>query len=165
MRTLQNQDAAMYFVAEIFPIIKKVIPDAVFHIIGAEPPPFIVNLSDAKNIVVSGFVASVEDAVKNAAVSVAPVRIAAGIQNKVLVSMACAIPVVLTSMIAAAIPELESEKNCLIADSAEDIADAVILLMRDRNTRYSIAKNGYRLMQSAYSWNERLAGYEFLDAV
>jgi glycosyltransferase involved in cell wall biosynthesis len=165
MRTLQNQDAVMYFVLEVFPFVKKAAPGAVFHIIGAEPPQIIQNLDDGKNIAVSGFVDSVEDAIKDAAVAVAPVRIAAGIQNKVLISMACGIPVVLTPLIASAIPELESGRNCLIADKGKAIAEAVVLLLKDAERRNTIAKNGYDLMKHSYSWDEKLAGYEFLDAV
>jgi glycosyltransferase involved in cell wall biosynthesis len=165
MRTLQNQDAVIYFVSEIFPLVKKERPGAVFHVIGAEPPQFIKNMSDAENIIVSGFVKSVENEIKNAAVAVAPIRIAAGIQNKVLISMACGIPVVLTSLIASAVPELKSGVNCLIADNPKGISGAVISLLKNTDYRNAVAKNGYNLMKRAYSWNDRLAGYEVLDAV
>jgi glycosyltransferase involved in cell wall biosynthesis len=165
MRTLQNQDAVIYFVSKIFPLVKKTAPDAVFHIIGAEPPQFILNMDNGKNIIVSGFVHSIEDEIKNAAVAVAPVRIAAGIQNKVLISMACGIPVVLTPLIAQAIPELESGRNCRIADNPAGIAEALVSLIKNADSRNAIAKNGYALMKRFYSWNERLAGYELLDAV
>jgi glycosyltransferase involved in cell wall biosynthesis len=138
MRTLQNQDAARFFAADIFTIIKQAIPSAMFYIIGAEPPAHIKNLADGKNIIVSGFVKSVEDEIKNAVVSVAPVRIAAGIQNKVLVSMACGIPVVLTSIIADAIPELISGENCLIVNKIHDFAAACITLMRTKQIRTRI---------------------------
>jgi glycosyltransferase involved in cell wall biosynthesis len=160
MRTLQNQDAVHFFVYSVFPIIKKRIPDVIFYVLGADPPHSIMSISDGKNIVVSGFVNSVEDEIKNAAVAVAPVRIAAGIQNKVLISMACGIPVVLTSVIASAIPELMSGQNCIIADDAREIAGAVIFLLKNTVERNVIAKNGYDLMKSAYSWEKRLEGYE-----
>jgi glycosyltransferase involved in cell wall biosynthesis len=162
MRTLQNQDAVSCFVNDIFPVIKERMPDAVFHIIGAEPPPSIEKLSDGKNIMVSGFVESIEDTIKDAAVSVAPVRIAAGIQNKVLVSMACGVPVVLTSLIAGGIPELMTNKNCLVADGKESFARNVILLLRDNSIRNTIAKAGYNLMREKYSWDKILRGYELI---
>jgi glycosyltransferase involved in cell wall biosynthesis len=165
MRTLQNQDAAMFFVSEVFPSVKAAVPSAVFHIIGAEPPPFIQNLDDRKNIIVSGYVPSIEEAIQDAAVAVAPVRIAAGIQNKVLISMASGIPVVLTPMISAAIPELVSGENCLIADDSIEISEAVILFLKNTAIRNAIALSGYDLMKRAYSWHERLSGYELLDAV
>jgi glycosyltransferase involved in cell wall biosynthesis len=160
MRTLQNQDAVQFFISSIFPIVKKTIPDAVFYVLGAEPSQSIKNMSDDKNIVVSGFINSIEDEIKNAAVAVAPVRIAAGIQNKVLISMACGIPVVLTSMIASAIPELESGKNCFIADTENDIALKIISLIKNATIRNIIAENGYKLMKKSYSWNKCLEGYE-----
>jgi glycosyltransferase involved in cell wall biosynthesis len=160
MRTLQNQDAVQYFTKAVFPAVKRQVPGTVFNIIGAEPPRSIQEIADGKNIVVSGFVDSVEREISDAAVAVAPVRIAAGIQNKVLISMACGIPVVLTSLIAAAIPELESGKNCLIADTDEEISAAVVSLIQDASRRSAIARNGYELMKRAYSWNERLEGYE-----
>jgi glycosyltransferase involved in cell wall biosynthesis len=162
MRTLQNQDAVGYFAHDIFPIVKEQIPDTVFYIIGAEPPPSIGKLSDGKNIIVSGFVESVEDAVKDAAVSVAPIRIAAGIQNKVLVSMACGVPVVLTSLVAGGIPELMTNKNCLVADEKEVFAQSVILLLQNNVIRNTIAKAGYNLMREKYSWDKVLKDYELI---
>jgi glycosyltransferase involved in cell wall biosynthesis len=163
MRTLQNQDAVQFFVTDIFPLVKAALPQVVFHIIGAEPPVDIQKLADGKNIMVSGFVPSVENAIKDAAVAVAPVRIAAGIQNKVLIAMACGVPVVLTSLISVGIPELVPSINCIIADEKADFANAVIYLMKDENMRNSIGKAGYDMVKSEYSWNKRLDGYEQLD--
>jgi len=163
MRTLQNQDAILYFVNDIFPLIKKEFPETVFHIIGAEPPVNIKKLSDGKNIIVSGFVPSVEDEIKDAAVAVAPVRIAAGIQNKVLISMACGVPVVLTSLISVGIPELVSNTNCIITDEKNNFAQAVISLMRNDNLRNNIGKEGYDMVLAEYSWNKKLEGYENLN--
>jgi glycosyltransferase involved in cell wall biosynthesis len=165
MRTLQNQDAVEYFVSDVFPHIKKAAPKAVFHIIGAQPPHFIRNMDDRANIVVSGYVNSVEDEIKHAAVAVAPVRIAAGIQNKILISMACGLPVVLTSLVASAIPELKSGENCLIADDGKNIAKAVVSLIKDVDYRNSIGRNAYMLMKHSYSWDTKLNGYEYLDIV
>ncbi|GHU94255.1 hypothetical protein FACS189479_06770 [Spirochaetia bacterium] len=162
MRTLQNQDAVQFFIDDIFPLVKKVIPQAVFHIIGAEPPLDIQKMADGKNIIVSGFVNSIEDEIKDAAVAVAPVRIAAGIQNKVLISMACGIPVVLTSLISVGIPELASTKNCIIADEKADFANAIISFMQHKDMRNSIGKAGYDMVKTEYSWNKRLNGYEEL---
>jgi len=162
MRTLQNQDAVQYFVYDILPLVKQEIPQVVFYIIGAEPPLSIQKMAKDKEIIVSGFVPSVEAEIKDAAVAVAPVRIAAGIQNKVLISMACGIPVVLTSLISEGIPELISKKNCIIADIKADFADAIISLIKDESMRNLIGKAGYDLVRSEYSWNKKLNGYEEL---
>jgi glycosyltransferase involved in cell wall biosynthesis len=160
MRTLQNQDAVQLFASDIFPIIKKSIFHAVFYIIGAEPPIYIQELADNKNIFVSGYVDSIENEIKDAAVAVAPVRIAAGIQNKILISMACGIPVVLTPLISAGVPELISQKNCIIADTSQEFANSVVALMQNKDLRNSIGIAGYDLVNTEYSWEKQLNGYE-----
>jgi len=160
MRTLQNQDAVQFFVDDILPLVKQKIPQVVFHIIGAEPPAFIQKMTDEKNIIVSGFVDSVEDEIKDAAIAVAPVRIAAGIQNKVLISMACGVPVVLTSLISVGIPELVSNENCIIADGKEGFVNAAVSLMQSNEMRNNIGKAGYDMVRAEYSWNKTLKGYE-----
>ena len=160
MRTLQNQDAVQFFVNDILPLVKQKIPKVVFHIIGAEPPAFIRKMADNKNIVVSGFVNSVENEIKDAAIAVVPVRIAAGIQNKVLISMACGVPVVLTSLISVGIPELVSNENCIIADGKENFANAIISLTQNNEMRNNIGKRGYNMVRTEYSWNKTLEGYE-----
>ncbi len=162
MRTLQNQDAVLFFAKEIFPLVKEKKPDAFFEIIGAQPSEQIKELHDGKNIIVTGYVDSVEDELKDSCVAVAPVRIAAGIQNKVLVAMACGVPVVLTSLISQAIPELSDGINCFVQDSKEKIAEKIIDLMTDNNLRKLVARKGFEIVQENYSWNSKLDGYEIL---
>lgn len=162
MRTLQNQDAVIYFVDEIFPVIKKANPKAVFYIVGAEPPEKIKSLADGKSVFVTGFVENLESVVSDSCVAVAPVRIAAGIQNKVLVSMGFGVPVVLSTLISKAIPELADGKNCFIKDSADDFAESIIKLMNDSVLRNEISRNGYETVKDNYSWKKKLEGYENL---
>ena len=162
MRTLQNQDAALHFVNDIYSIIKKKIPEAEFHIVGAEPSETIKKLNGTNGIFVTGFVDSVDQYIQDACILVAPVRIAAGIQNKVLIGMACKIPVVLSSLISKAIPELTSEENCFIEDSNSNFAEKCLILMENSTLRNSIANNGYHIIKNNYDWNKKLEGYEKL---
>ena len=162
MRTLQNQDAVIHFLTDIFPIIKESIPDVVFTIIGAQPPENIQALADNKNIIVTGFVDDIQFVVSDCCINVAPVRIAAGIQNKVLVAMGCGVPVVMSSLISGAIPELEDEKNCFIRDDTKLFAEKCIALMKDERLRSHISQVGYEMVKNNYSWNEKLKGYEKL---
>lgn len=162
MRTLQNQDATLTFINKILPEVKKEIPDVQFHIVGAQPPENIQKLVDNKSIFVTGFVDSVEDYIKDSAVLVAPVNIAAGIQNKVLIGMACNIPVVMTSLISKAIPELENGINCFIEDDVKKFADICIKLCKDNKLRNKIASAGYKVMKTNYSWDAILNDYEDL---
>ena len=162
MRTLQNQDAVLHFVNDIFPLILKDIPDAVFHIIGAEPPRSIINLANNKNIVVTGFVEDLETALSDTCISVAPVQVAAGIQNKVLVAMANGLPVIMSSLISNAIPELRDGENCIIQDNNELFAKDCVRVMRDKEYRLQLAKAGYEMVNNHFSWNEKLKGYELI---
>lgn len=160
MRTLQNQDAVLHFVQDIFPHIKQAVPDAVFMIIGAEPPETIRALDNGKDVIVTGFVDDVMESVSGCCLAVAPVRVAAGIQNKVLVAMGCGVPVVMTPLIATAIPELSDGGNCFISDYDHLFAENCVSLMKDSALREKISRQGYETVRKHYSWDEKLAGYE-----
>lgn len=162
MRSMQNQDAALYFANDIFPLIKAKRPTAKFYIVGSLPPGNIQTLA-SDDIIITGFVDDLEGFLQDACLLVAPIRVAAGIQNKVLVGMGCGIPVVLTSLISHAIPELTDGENCLIRDGKQPFADACLRLMEDPAQRSSIAQKGYDMVRQHYSWEEKLRGYEIMS--
>lgn len=160
MQSLQNQDAAIHFVNDIFPLILAKKPDMRFYIVGAHPPKSIQKLHNGKNVFVTGFVEDINKFVADSCIAVAPVQIAAGIQNKVLVAMANAIPVVLTSLIAKAIPELHDGENCFIRDDNQSFADACISLIKDMNLRDRMKERGRKTVIERYSWHSKLYGYD-----
>ena len=162
MRSMQNQDAALYFANDIFPLIKAKRPTAKFYIVGSLPPGNIQTLA-SDDIIITGFVDDLEAFLSDACLLVAPIRVAAGIQNKVLVGMGCGIPVVLTSLISHAIPELTDGENCLIRDGEQPFADACLRLMSDTSLRNSMAQKGYDMVRQHYSWEEKLRGYEIMS--
>lgn len=161
MRTLQNQDAVLYFVKEVLPLIKKEKPATKFYIVGAEPPQNIQTLV-SDDVIVTGFVEDLEATISDSCLAVAPVRVAAGIQNKVLVAMGCGLPVVMSALISQAIPELRDGENCFICNEAVDIAQRCIQLMNEIDRRHIIAQNGYNMVLQHYSWEEKLQGYEII---
>ena len=160
MQSLQNQDAVIHFVNDIFPLILAKKPDVKFYVVGAHPPKIIQKLDNGKNIFVTGFEDDLNTFVSDSCLAVAPVQIAAGIQNKVLVAMANAMPVVLTSLIANAIPELHDGKNCFIRDDNQSFADICIELLDNGQLRDCIRENGHKTVLEHYSWEEKLRGYE-----
>lgn len=161
MRTLQNQDAVLYFVHDIFPKIKKVIPSVKFYIVGSLPPPSIQSLA-SDDIFITGFVDDIEAEIQKSALIVAPVRVAAGIQNKVLQAMACGVPVVLSDLLCPAIPQLQDGENCCVAHTEDDFSRMCIHLLQNREARNAIARKGYDMVCQYYSWKEKLSGYESL---
>lgn len=160
MRTLQNQDAVFYFVREIFPKIKKQNPNIKFYVVGAQPSKEIQELDNCKDIIVTGFVEKMEEFISDAYFAVAPIRIAAGMQNKVLVAMACHVPVILSSTIAKSIPGLKSETNCYIAENDNDYVRYASELMADEEKRKLVTENGFEFVKNEYDWFKRLEGYE-----
>lgn len=116
-----------------------------------------------ENVVVTGFVDVLSDAVKDSCVAIAPVKIAAGIQNKVLVAMGMGVPVVMSSLISRAIPELVSGTNCIIKDADHAFADACMRMMENETDRNRISRSGYDTVRKYYSWQEKLSGYDLLN--
>jgi glycosyltransferase involved in cell wall biosynthesis len=160
MQSLQNQDAVIHFINDIFPLILAKKPNVRFYVVGAHPSKNIQKLDNGKNIFVTGFVDNLNTFVADSCLAVAPVQIAAGIQNKVLVAMANAIPVVLTSLIAKAIPELHDGKNCFIRDDDQSFADICLELLNNQQLRDNIREQGRQTVIENYSWEEKLKGYE-----
>lgn len=162
MRTLQNQDAALFFAEEVLPLILKTRPNAIFYIVGAEPSARIRQLTHDNHVVVTDFVDNVEDVISDACLSVAPIRIAAGIQNKVLVALGQRVPAIISSLIAQAIPELHDGDNCFIKDTPRDIAQTCLLLMNNATIRNNIAEAGYQMVKQSYQWQNKLNSYEMI---
>lgn len=161
MRSIQNQDAVIFFAKEVFPLIKRECPEAKFSVIGSLPPQRILDLV-SDDIEVTGYVDKLEPVVEECCLSVAPIRIAAGIQNKVLVSMSCGVPVVLSSLVSKPMPQLRHGENCMICDTAEEYAKCCLSLLNDPQLRAALSAAGREMVVKHFSWEEMLRDYEVL---
>lgn len=165
MRTLQNADAALYFAREVFPDIRDRHPGASFWIIGADPTKEVRSLVSIPGVVVTGRVDDVRAYAYDAAVSVCPVRIGAGIQNKVLESMAMGIPVVTTTVGAEGLLSIDGQ-HFTIADSPPEFSAVVMDILTDTAKAVSISRNGRALVEECYSWEGMLRSYrELIESV
>lgn len=144
-----NIDAVLYFCAEILPGIRKAIPDAKFTVVGSNPPEQVRNLGNAF-VTVTGFVPSTTPYLKNACISVAPLRYGAGMKGKIGEAMAHGLPVVTTTVGAEGIG-LTDRENVLIADSPEAFSGAVIELMRDEVLYDKIRKNSLEHIENNFT--------------
>lgn len=151
-----NIDAVTWFVKEIFPLILANEPSTTFFIVGANPTSEVLKLSKYKNVVVTGFVEDIRDYIAAADVCVAPLRIARGIQNKVLEAMAMGKAVVATAYATEGIAA-ESSLQVLIADTVDCFANAVLLLLQDENKREFLGRGARENMELNYSWESNLA--------
>ena len=158
MRTFPNTDAVVYFAKEVFPIIQDQRPQATFHIVGNEPSRRVRALHDGKSIMVTGRVSSVIDYVAGSAVTVAPMRTCAGVQTKILESLALGTPVVTTTMGAEGLePSIMA-----VADSPEEFARASVMLMQDPHARRERAIAGRAYIEKHCTWEKSL---ESLDSL
>lgn len=120
-----NIDAARWFATEVFPQLRLRVPNLRFAVVGANPTREVTALNEIDGVIVTGRVPEVVPYVRHAAVCVAPLRIARGIQNKVLEAMAVARPVVVTTGALTGIAARPGH-HLLLADTATDFADAVV---------------------------------------
>ena len=91
-----NIDGVVWFSDHIFPSIRKKFPDARFYIVGSNPDQKVLALRERPGIEVTGFVEDIRPYYKGADVCVIPLRLARGVQNKILEAMAMGKPVVAT---------------------------------------------------------------------
>lgn len=151
MQYIPNSEAAIYFATKIFPLIKKEIPDARFKIIGANPrKDLLETVKSIEGIEVTGKVYDVREYMKDCIVSVCPVKIAGGIQNKILEAMSMGIPVVTTPEGAEGLNAPESTLK--IAVSEEDYAKTIITIMKTPSLHKEISEQSRQFILSNFSW-------------
>jgi sugar transferase (PEP-CTERM/EpsH1 system associated) len=122
-----NVDAVVWFAKDILPLIRRDLPSARFHIVGNAPSAEVQRLAEIDGVYVTGRVPDVRPYVAHATAGVAPMRIARGIQNKVLEAMSLARPVVVTPGALEGIAAVPG-RDVVLAGSAEAFADACVRL-------------------------------------
>ena len=150
-----NIDAVKWFVSEIFPRLLAEQPALRFYIVGRSPAPAVQELAGDR-VVVTGTVPDVRPYLRHAAVVVAPLRIARGIQNKVLEAMAMAAPVVVARGCGEAVDAVP-EQDFLLAESVEDHVQQINALLASPERRASIGEAARRQVVRRYSWDAHLA--------
>jgi glycosyltransferase involved in cell wall biosynthesis len=152
MRVFHNIDAANHLVQDILPLVRRQIPDCTLRLVGADPGAEIQRLAENPAVTVTGFVSDLNEYLNRSAVFVAPLRFAAGVQNKVLEAMAAGRPVVTTPLINAGLGAQPGEE-ILLGDSAKAIAGHLVALLRNEQLRAQIGQAGGRFVRHKYSWS------------
>jgi glycosyltransferase involved in cell wall biosynthesis len=145
-----NADAALYFAVEVLPRIRQAMPEAVFRIVGVDPPRRVRALRSLPGVEVVEE-SDLRPSLHRAAVAVAPLRSGTGIQIKVLEAMASGAPVVATPIVAPAIHARNGEE-WLVAESTADLADAVLRVLRDRAFSRQMARAGRKHVEAHFTW-------------
>jgi len=152
MGVFHNVDAAIYLVKEILPRVWKEFPNTTVKLVGAEPNRDVHTLSRIPRVKVTGFVPDLNAILNQTTVFVAPLRFAAGVQNKVLEAMAAGRPVVTSSLVNEGIMA-QPERDLLIADSPEESAAAIIRLFHDAEFRLRLGKSAREFVKRNYRWD------------
>ena len=156
-----NIDGVTWFADDILPRLRSRRPDLRFAIVGARPTSAVERLAERQGIIVTGRVPDVRPWLAAASVVVAPLRIARGVQNKVLEAMAMARPVVATTAALAGI-EAEPGADLLAADDPEAFANSVDLLLSDETRRRQLGARARQLVEQRYAWPSRLRALDDL---
>jgi glycosyltransferase involved in cell wall biosynthesis len=147
-----NSDAAVYFIHEVMPILRKKIQGICFAVVGRDPPAELVALGRQwSDVIVTGKVPDVREHVWGARIFVVPIRKGAGTRLKVLEAFAMGIPTVSTSLGAEGI-EFTPEQDLLLADDPAFMADRIVELLQNPSRCEAIGKRAMALARSRYDW-------------
>ncbi len=158
LRSAPNEDMVLRFAADIFPLVLAERPDARFLVIGANPSAAVRRLHDGRRIIVTGEVPDPADLLAGARVSVCPMRFGAGVQNKVLESMALGVPVVATPAGHEGIPAQAGEEILVAADD-DSFARQVLAVLADDDLRDGLSAAGQEFIERSFRWNGPMADY------
>jgi sugar transferase (PEP-CTERM/EpsH1 system associated) len=150
-----NIDAAIWFATDIWPGIRLRHPEAEFHIIGRKPTAAVLRLNEIAGVRVIADVPDVRPHLAEAALAVCPIRVARGLQNKVLEAMAMAKP---TLAAPAAIRAIRAEvgKDLLSPTTESEWVSAVCDLLEDTGRRRELGSAGRRFVEEHHRWDRCL---------
>ena len=153
-----NVDAVEWFASEILPALRRSRPALRFHIVGRNPTARVQGLA-GEAVCVTGTVPDVRPYLQHAAVVVAPLRLARGIQNKVLEAMAMARPVVAATACVEAI-DARNGSDLIAAVDTADFVRQIELLLADTGRAARMGRAGRQRVLERFSWAAHLGGIE-----
>ncbi|MCM8809991.1 MAG: glycosyltransferase family 4 protein [Candidatus Omnitrophica bacterium] len=148
-----NIDGCLWFLKKVFPILKKLIPEIKFYIVGPNPSNEILRYK-IEDVIIKGYVEDLRFYIASCDINICPMISGSGIKNKILESLAMGKPSVITSIACEGIPELKDGENVLIADTPQEFADKIILLFKNNDLYQKIAYNGRKLVEKNYTWEK-----------
>jgi sugar transferase (PEP-CTERM/EpsH1 system associated) len=151
MNYAPNVDAVIYFAREMFPTLQNQYPGLKFIIAGQKPVSKVRQLAN-DSIIITGFVKDLSEYYRKAAVVVAPLRIGAGTQNKVLEAMAMGVPVVCSEIGFDGLG-IQSGEGVFKETTKETFIQRVSSLLEDQQVREITGKKGQEVIHEKFDWN------------
>jgi len=162
MDYLPNIDAVEWFSKTILPLIRQRIPEARFLIVGSKPTVAVRSLEKLPGVRVTGAVGDVRPYVRSAALSVAPMRVARGVQNKVLEAMAMGKAVLATPQAFDGIDADPHRDLAVAQDDPKTFAEEAMDLLAHAKKAAELGIRARLCMENRYTWEARLAPLDAL---
>ncbi|MGE4055884.1 MAG: glycosyltransferase, partial [Vicinamibacterales bacterium] len=143
-----NEDAVVYFVEQVLPLVTKQLRTAQLLVVGSNASPRIQNLASSE-VAILGHVSDVAALFDTCRVSVAPLRYGAGVKGKVSQSLAWGLPVVTTPIGAEGLGLVDRE-HAMIAQDPAEFAERIIELYHDDGLWRKLSENGRRHVQAHF---------------
>lgn len=156
-----NVDAVQWFVNHCWTELREAYPRCEFRIVGRNPSKKVQKLNDVPGVTVVGEVKNVTDELRKFNVSIAPMRIARGLQNKVLEAMAAGVPVVLSSKAAKGINGCH-DHTYMVADTPDQIIRNISRLFSNPSLHQRISITAKRFVSLHHNWKEILRKFELV---
>ena len=147
-----NIDGGINFAREIWPRLRKRRPDLVFTIVGKDPAPEVRELAQLPGIEVTGTVDDVRPFYREAIAAVVPLNVGGGSRLKILEAMAAGVPVVSTTLGAEGL-EVQHDENILIADTNEQLVEAINNVVENEALRNRLTAAAHELVGNRYDWS------------
>ncbi len=157
-----NIEAALEFADEILPLVRREVPHAVFHLVGADPAPKIKALATRPGIRISANLPDLRAAVCSGRIYVCAIRHGTGLKSKVLEAMAMAMPIVAYHPGSTVGIECVDGRHLMAAETSNEFAAHVVDLLRHPEAAAQIAQAGRKLVEEKYSWESRAEAFEEL---
>lgn len=149
-----NISSAKFLVEQVMPIVWARRPLVQVSLVGKDPHPSLQKLAEREpRVIVTGTVPDIRPFLQTASLAAVTLTYGAGVQNKVLESMACAVPVVSTSAAVSALQAV-SGQDVLVSDEPAGLADHILRLLENPELNQQIGTNGYRYVQQHHNWND-----------
>ncbi len=155
LKAMPNADAVSYFITSVLPLIHNSDPDVKFRVVGAVDDNFKARF-EGSHVQFTGPVPDLAKALEDCVLGVCPVRIGAGVQNKMLDYMALGLPAVTTRIGAEGLDGQKDHTFVVTDDKPEAFAETITSLLDNDKWRRQLARNGRELMEDHYSWAGRL---------
>jgi len=155
-----NEDATLYFLEKVFPVLKKKIPDLRFCIAGRSPTEKIIAAAKKyQDVEVTGFVDNMTSTITQSSIYVSPLRFGSGTKNKVLEAMAAGMPTVLSKISREGIDGLVDGENCIFVNDDSDWVDRLLLIIDDQEKQNYIGKNAREYVLNEHSWKNAFSKF------